>query len=355
MSLPHGGNIYHYSAKYKIPVEEFLDFSASVNPLGPSPMAVKALKGVVPSLVNYPDPDCRRLVGVLSERLGVRRGALLAGNGSTELIYLLPRVIRPRRALVFAPAFSDYERACRLAGAGVKALPLKEEDGFLPDMDALFKALRGVDLFFICNPNNPTGVALEKARMLDILRLARKAGAFTVLDEAFIEYTPGESALREVSASRDAAVMRNFTKFYGMPGLRAGYLAAHPAVIEKLADLREPWSVNTLAEHAAAAAVMDEPFARRSLTLMARERPYLHRALGALPGLAPYAASANFMLARLPETGPGADDLTERLAPLGILIRSCSNFRGLGDRFIRVAVKTRAENAALVKALKGLL
>jgi threonine-phosphate decarboxylase len=354
LSLPHGGNIYHYSQRFGIPPDKFLDFSASVNPLGPSKAAMRALKEALPSLVNYPDPDCGGLKDALSAHLGVRRESLLIGNGSTELIYLLPRVFAPKKTLVFAPGFSDYERAARLAGSQVSFLTLKEQNGFMPEMDGLKKALSGVDMFFVCNPNNPTGTLLDKVRMLDVLKMARASGVFTAVDEAFIEYASENSILGDTVKSKDVAVLRNFTKFYGMPGLRAGYISAHPSVVSKLEAGKEPWSVNTLAERAAAAAIKDEPHAEKSLRLIKREKEYLHAELGGIPGLNPYPPSVNFILVKLSKKGLDAGSLTESLASKGILVRDCSNFRGLGDKFIRVAVKSRKENIALINALKSL-
>ena len=355
LSLPHGGNIYHYSRMFGIPPEQFLDFSASINPLGPSPAAMKAIREGLPSLVNYPDPDYGLLKGAISAHLGVARESLLVGNGSTELIYLLPRVIAPWKALVFAPSFSDYERACRLAGAKISFFPLTEKTGFLPDMDKLKAALQGVDLFFVCNPNNPTGVLLDKSVLLDILKLAKKAGAFTVVDEAFIEYAPGKSILPEAASYMNVAVLRNFTKFYGMPGLRAGYVVAHPSVIKKLEAAKEPWSVNTLAERAVVAALSDASHAKKSLRLVENEKNYLYGELSRIPGLYPYSPSVNFMLVKIVKKGLDAATLTETLASKGILIRDCTNFRGLGCGFIRVAVKTRAENKFLIDVLKGVI
>jgi threonine-phosphate decarboxylase len=352
LTLPHGGNVYHYSKKYNIPVDGFLDFSASINPLGPSRAAVRAMKDAIPSLVNYPDPESGVLKDALSSRHGIRRESILIGNGSTELIYLLARAVRPGKALLPAPAFSDYERAVRLAGSMVSRLTLKEKDGFVPDMDRLRKALDGVDLLFLCNPNNPTGVLLDRDTVQDAVRMARRAGAFTVVDEAFMEYSPGGSVIADAAGGRGVAVLRNFTKFHGLPGLRAGYLVAHPSAVEKLAAFKEPWSVNTLAERAGAAALTDEAHARRSLRLMEKEKAFLYRGLGMVPGLRPYPPSANFVLVKLTGSGLVPSGLAEDLASRGILVRDCSNFRGLDGPFIRVAVRTRRENEALLGALK---
>ena len=348
--LPHGGNIYYYSEKYGITSEEFLDFSASINPLGAPKAALKAIRDALPLLVNYPDPSVSELKEAVSEETGVGVESLLAGNGSTELIYLLPRFFRPKTALVLAPTFSDYGRSLALSGCAVRHFGLREEDGFMPDIARLEKAAAGVDMLILCNPNNPTGALVDRDGLSRLVGALIKAGKQVVIDEAFIEYAPGESLIGEAAAKRGLVVLRNFTKFYGMPGLRLGYLSAHPSVAKKLEEAKEPWSVNTLAVKAAVAALSDKGFARKSLRVFRDEKAFMPGALGNIGGLKVFPSSANFFLVRLPEAAE-AGSLSGQLAEKGILIRDCSNFRGLDGRFARLAIRTRAENERLVAAL----
>lgn len=351
MSLPHGGNIYYYAKKLGVPVDSILDFSASINPLGISPKAVSAVKKSVGSLVNYPDPDCSALADALALYHGIGPDSILAGNGSTELIYLLPRALNAKTALVLSPGFSDYERAAKLAGCRIRRVMLKEDAGFFPDIDRIIKALPGTDVMFLCNPNNPTGVMLDRDTVFAILDAARKAGTFVVIDEAFIDYRPEYSVMADAVKMSGVAVVRNFTKFHGMPGLRIGWLAAHPKVIRMLCAVKEPWSVNTLAQSAAVASLSDHRHATASIAFCETERKFLYEKLSAMPGVTAYPPSVNFVMARL-DTGPGAAALAAELASNGILIRDCSNFRGLDSRYIRVAVRSRADNERLVAALK---
>lgn len=352
MTLPHGGNIYHYSKKYGIPISRILDFSASINPLGPSPKAVRAIKSALPSLVNYPDPDCEGLTGALAAFHGIPSNSILAGNGSTELIYLLPRALGAKRTVVLSPGFSDYERAAGLADSSVKRVTLREEDGFVPDVKKLARSLSGADMLFLCNPNNPTGVLLDRDTVFNILAAARKTGTFVVVDEAFIDYRPEHSIIAEAARKPGVAVLRNFTKFHGMPGIRIGYLIAQPKLVRKLDAMREPWTVNTLAQEAAITSLSDSAYIRASAELVETEKEFLYGALSAIPGLEPYQPSVNFMLVRL-SVGPGAGALAEELASKGILIRDCSNFKGLHGRYIRVAVRSRPENELLVAAIRS--
>lgn len=350
-SPQHGGNIYYYSRKYGIPVEKIIDFSASINPLGPPKAAVAAIKAAIPGLVNYPDPDSTLIKDALSKHLQVDRSCILPGNGSTELIYLIPRVLRPKRALLPVPSFSDYERSLAMAGCRVDYMQLREKDDFRPDMDRFKASVSGTDIVVLCNPNNPTGTLIEKSVVLDMLKMARKAGAFVVIDEAFIEYAPEHSIVKEASSASGVAVLRNFTKFYGMPGLRLGYLVARPDLIKMLSKEAEPWSVNSLAHEAAAAALSDPAYVGRSLSLFRREKDYMYKRLKRIDRVSPCPSSANFILVKI--DGP-ADEVVEKLASRGILVRSCSNYRGLDGEYLRVAVKGRRDNRMLLDVLEGL-
>ena len=347
----HGGNIYHYSHKYGIPIGKIVDFSASINPLGPPKAAVAAIKAAIPSLVNYPDPDSTLIKDALSVYLGVGKDCILPGNGSTELIYLIPRVLRPERALLPVPSFSDYERSLTIAGCSIDYMQLREKDGFRPDMDRFKASLSRADIVLLCNPNNPTGTLIEKDIALDMLKMTRKAGAFVVVDEAFIEYAPEHSIVKEASSASGVAVLRNFTKFYGMPGLRLGYLVARPDLIKRFSKEAEPWSVNSLAHEAAAAALSDPAYIEKSLSLFRREKDYLYNRLKKIDGVKPCPSSANFILAKIDGS---ADDVVEKLASRGILVRSCSNYKGLNGEYIRVAVKGRRDNRMLLDALEGM-
>ena len=260
--LPHGGNVLHYSKKFGIPPEKIIDFSASVNPLGPPKKSLAAMNRAFAELNRYPDPDSLELTAKIAAVHGLKDGQILIGNGSTEFIYLLPRALGVKKALVLSPSFSDYERASELSGAKVVRLPLLEENNFSPDMKSLSRELKKCGLLFLCNPNNPTGTLMPKDELLSLLKEASKAGTVVCIDEAFIEYVPGASLLKE-AVKLGAVVLRNFTKFYGMPGIRIGYAAGDRKLIAKMKAVREPWTVNNLAQAAALAALGDGEYAEK--------------------------------------------------------------------------------------------
>jgi len=340
---------------YGIPVSDILDFSASINPLGPSLMAVEAVMDGLAGLVNYPDPDSTLLRNAISGKFGIPPESVMTGNGSTEFIYLMPRALSPGSVLVIEPGFSDYARASKLAGARIRKVYLDERDGFRPDMDRVATAFGEADMAFVCNPNNPTGALISRDDMLRLMEAAGNSGTFLVIDEAFMDYAPDESVITEAAARPGVALLRNFTKFYGMPGIRSGYLVGHPDTVKELANHKEPWSVNNLAEAASVAALGDDEYTEASLRLMDSERPFMQGKLSGMDGLTVYTSSVNFMLVRLGGGLPSAPGLAAGLEKKGILIRDCSSFEGLGPEYMRLAVRTRRENELLLFELGRLL
>jgi len=173
-----------------------------------------------------------------------------------------------------------------------------------------------------------------------------------VVDESFIDFTSQRSLARLASQRRYLLVLRSFTKFFALPGLRIGYLVAHASTVETLSRELEPWSVNTLAVIAAAEAIKDSVFREKSLALIARERHYLTEGLVKLGCFDPYPSEANFLLVRITRRRPSASGLRKKLEAKRILIRDCADFRGLDEKFIRIAIRSRKENRSLLEALR---
>jgi threonine-phosphate decarboxylase len=351
----HGGNVFAVARQLGVPPEEILDFSASINPLGPPPGMREAVAAAFDRLVHYPDSDCTELTAALACRHGVEPSNACVANGSTELIFLLPRLLPLGRALLVAPTFSEYARALTQAGWGCDRFVLSPDDGFSLPLDALRRELaKGYGLLFLCNPGNPTGRLYVRSEVAALLDLCREAGTLLVLDEAFMDFCEEGSAKDLVVAGGAGVVLRSMTKFYAMPGLRLGYALASAPLVERLAALRPPWSVGTLAQAAGLSALADGGHAARTLDCVAVERAFLAVGLAALPGVRLYPGAANYLLARL-DGGLAAAELQNRLIKERILVRDCANFAGLDGRFFRVAVRTREENGWLLAALGKVL
>jgi threonine-phosphate decarboxylase len=354
-TFDHGGTVFATARSLGIDVGELVDFSASINPLGPPPGVRESVAAVFDRLVHYPDSDCTRLAGLLAERHGVPTDCLCLGNGSTELIYLIPRLAAGSRALLIAPTFSEYGRALHLAGWQCDRHFFSASSRFALDLDALGTDLaRGYDLLFLCNPGNPTGRLYSREEVAGVIDLCREQGTLLVLDEAFMDFCEEASAKDLVVDGGCGVVLRSMTKFYGFPGLRLGYALAEPSLAARLAALRPPWSVNTLAQEAGLAALADPEYAKRTRAYVARERERLAAGLAALRGVEVYPGAANYLLAELTYCMTGAE-LQRALLSRRLLIRDCAGFAGLDGRFFRVAVRTRQENELLLAALGEVL
>lgn len=349
----HGGNIWEACAHAGLSLDEILDFSASINPLGmPQTAAIAVRRGL--SLTGpYPDPDSKALVAAISEAHGVDGRCILAGNGSTEFIFLIPRLLRPKRALIAEPAFSEYRAALSLEGCRVDSITARRSAGFGLDMSRLDAMLKsGYDIFVLANPANPTGVVLEKEAVMEVARLCARYSTTLVVDEAFADFCEGVSIKAEAGRLGNTIVLRSMTKFFSMAGLRLGFIVSNPRLIKSLAKEKPPWSVNTLASFAGVAALKDTLYAEKTRRWLSKERPALFEGMRALSGITPYPSAANYIMARI--DGPRFDALSLRdaLFRKKILIRELAAFRGLGRSYFRVAVRSAEDNRLLIEAMK---
>ncbi len=353
----HGGNVEELARGSGIGPGSIIDFSASINPLGYPPGVRLRTMESFDCILHYPDIDSYDLTRALADYHGIAPEHILVGNGSTEFIYWLPLLLRLRRGLIVTPAFSEYEKALRLAGAEVTCFGTRREDGFRLDIPALAGRLaEDIDILFLGNPANPSGVLADRTSLHHLISVAEKEGVTLVIDEAFIDFVEDESIVGRALESDTVIVLRSMTKFFGLPGLRVGYIVAHRSLIERIGKQKPPWTVNALAQRAATEALNDQAFIERSRTYVATERAFLHERLERIGGFSVTPGTANYLLVHINETVPlDAPGLRLRLLETGIAIRDCSNFRGLDGRFFRVAVKTRHDNLLLVDRLQETL
>jgi adenosylcobyric acid synthase len=353
MTERHGGNLRKIALASGKPAGEILDFSANINPLGPPEGFRPLISARTGDLVHYPDPECTDLVAAFSVRYGVSPEEILMGNGSTELLFLLPQILGKGRALIPVPAYLDYARAAELAGLAVEPLPLREEAGFAPDLAAIEAKLTGDEILFLGRPNNPTGRMIPAAALRE--SAARHPETAFVIDEAFADFAPEAESLIASGRPGNIIILKSLTKFYAMPGLRLGGVVATPEQIRRLRGRMPPWSVNTLAQAAGAAGLRDRAYAEETLRFVRDRREELVAALGRLPGLTVYPGAANFLLLRSDHGKLDAPEIAWSLLSDGIAVRDCSNFTGLDRRFFRIAVRTAAENDRLLRALQKAL
>ncbi|MEG1720301.1 MAG: aminotransferase class I/II-fold pyridoxal phosphate-dependent enzyme [Pseudoflavonifractor sp.] len=351
MEYTHGGDIWSAADSYG---GQLLDFSANLSPLGMPPAVRQAAERAVAAAEHYPDPLCRALVAAIGKHDGVPPEQILCGNGAADLIFRLVQALRPKKALLTAPTFSEYAQALRIVDCQIAAHLLSAERGFDLGEDFLAELTEDVDLCFLCNPNNPTGRAIPAALLTQILDRCAAGGICLVVDECFLALSDGAGPGLVGALERypNLVLLRAFTKSYAIPGLRLGYcLTADLALLERLALCGQPWSVSAPAQAAGLAALELCPEAPgEARALIRRERAWLLEALGGL-GLRVIPGSANYLLFQ----AVGLLDLKEKLIKRGILIRSCANYQGLSGDFYRVAVRPHGENQALLAALEEVL
>ncbi|MBH0203630.1 MAG: threonine-phosphate decarboxylase [Nitrospira sp.] len=357
----HGGDIYAAARELGRAPDEILDFSASINPLGPSPRVWKTLTASRYLLSHYPDSDCWDLRQALATFWRIDPEQMVVGNGSTELIESLPRALEIQRLLVVQPTFSEYAAAMVRAGGQTTALCADRNDHYAIPIDRLCQVMetgrhdgRSIDGVVLCHPNSPTGQACSADDVAWLAKATRRRGIWLVIDEAFADYCPERSVLPYAASWPHVVVLRSMTKFYALPGLRVGYAVATPATIRRVRRQLPPWSVSMMAQVAALAAVNDAAHARKSLRFMAREHERLRQSLTALPGCVVMPTYANYFFVELPR-GRHARNITEQLRSRGLLIRDCSPVPGANSRSIRLAVRTVPDNDRLIQALAQLL
>jgi threonine-phosphate decarboxylase len=357
MKDTHGGNIWEASKKSGLNPCDVIDFSASINPLGAPIPAKKAAIRALSLAGAYPDPGQTELRRALALHNNVGFENVIAANGSTELIYLVPRLFAPGRALIVEPAFSEYRRALTIAGWKVDSFIAGEKSGFLPSAEKFKKKLgkRRYKLVWLANPSNPVGTLLKKDDVMRLYASCRAVGATFVVDEAFMDFTEDESVKKEAVRQAGIIVLCSMTKFYSMAGLRLGYAVASEKIIKNVASALPPWSVNTVASLAGIAALGDVQFRKKTLKWLEIERQSLFDGINATCGLQAFDSTANYITVKVQRGALSANELTVLLFKKGILIRDLSAWRGLGPKFFRVAVKDKKSNIALVNALKAVL
>ncbi|MDO4173209.1 MAG: threonine-phosphate decarboxylase CobD [Eubacteriales bacterium] len=344
----HGGDIYAED----LPAEP-LDFSASINPLGMPEGVRRAAKQALSGCVHYPDPTCRALRQAIAQREQMDADQIFCSNGAADVLYRLLLALRPKKILLPAPTFAEYAQAATLVGSEIIRFPLQQSDCFAVPERFWDAVTAEIDLVVVCNPNNPTGQAMPKWLVKKGIERCAATGTRLLVDECFYDFLdePEQHTVADgIIGNPQLIVLRSFTKMYAMPGLRLGYcLSSDICLLESLYDMGAPWSVSVIAQACGVAAARDTEFPARTRQYIARQRAYLQQGLQEL-GLFVVPGKANFLLCKN-EVIP---DLTQEMRKKGVLIRSCSNFPGLDERWFRVAVRTDAENAALLRTLREL-
>lgn len=341
----HGGDVYGQEVR--------CDFSANINPLGTPESVRRAVVDAANRIAHYPDPCCRKLVKKIAEYEGVSTDFVMCGNGAADLIFSYCAAVRPKKALELAPTFSEYSMALKSVGCRVDAYTLQKgndfalTEAFLPVLQA-----EAPDVVFLCNPNNPTGRLIEPTLMEEICRVCAQMGTRLFLDECFLDLSDDSGAnsmKRYLTLYPNLFIIKAFTKNYGMAGLRLGYcLCGNRTLLERMSKMTQVWNVSIPAQEAGLAALEESAFLAKAKAVVVEERAWLHAELVKL-GIIPCRSDANYILFYTQA------EIEAPLAEQRILIRNCSNYRGLQQGWYRIAVKQRKENELLISALRGIM
>jgi len=356
----HGGNVWELSDKYKIPVDQLIDFSISTNPLGAPETAIESIRENLNLIKHYPNPDPEWLLEVLAKSTGVEPNNIVLGNGSTELIYLFNEVFLESEyeAIIPVPSFSEYKAAIERFGGNMTFLTCTSSKNFQLNVEELESTIsKKTRIIFLCNPNSPTGVLYEKADLMRIIKFAAERNVFVFLDEDYIDFVDDGkrySMAEYVNEYNNLFVLRSLTKFFGLAGVRIGFGIGSPSLVKFLKKAKMPWSVNSLAMFATAAAVKDADFIKRSRILVSNSKREMREMFKSIPWLKVYPSETNFLLIEITRGDLTSTQLREGLAKRGLLIRDCKDFDGLNDRFFRVTVRRPEENKKLIEQIKSI-
>ena len=356
----HGGNVYKiYREKG---MKEILDYSSNINPYGlPESFKIAVLENLS-VLERYPDPDYVELREKIAKVNGIKLENIIVGNGATEIIFLYMKVLKAKKILIVSPTFGEYERAMRatLDNIQVDYFKLEEVENFVPNIEKIRLELdKKYDLLVMCNPNNPTGQFVLVEIMEKILEKCTEVGTKLFVDEAFVEFVENweeKSIIKTEKDKKNLFVLRAFTKFFAIPGLRLGYgICFDDEFMTKMLEKKEPWSVNNIAELAGKVLLKDKEYIEKTNNWIKEEKKYMYENLIKIEGMKIYKTEINFILGKIEFKyfeKINVQKLREKMLEKGILIRDASNFMYLDDKYFRLAVKDRKNNDKVIKALK---
>jgi adenosylcobyric acid synthase len=341
----HGGNVHKFGAEAAAG-REFLDFSANINPLGPPPWLRSLINRDLHLISHYPDPHCEALVETISDCYQVDRDMIVPANGTTELLYMLPSIVVRRKVLIPVPCYVDYIKVFEAHGCDVQLIMPESEDLLAPQIGLLEGELNGGETVIFGNPVNPIGSLIQDDQVVALAK--RNPDTLFIVDEAFHDFVSPHTTVGGKAAN--IITLNSLTKFFSIPGLRAGFGIFPKEYLQRLELLLPPWSVNVLSQKVAAKCLQDEDYCRRTISACSELRNELQQQLAAFAQLTVFDSLANYLLVKLGD-GLSAEKLYRQLLQRGIVIRRCGNYQGLGDSYIRVAVRARTDNGRLVQAL----
>lgn len=340
----HGGDIYRNRPIY--------DFSANINPLGVNNYILKAATSSLKNMANYPDVDCSELRSAVASYYRIDPDYLYFGNGAADVLFSLVRAVNPRRALLFVPTFAEYEQALQSIGCQIEYYYLLEENNFVLQEDFLDRIREEVDMVILCNPNNPTGNIIDMEMLDKIRKRCLTNSCRLVIDECFqdfIEKPRQMSLMTMIVQEANLVILRAFTKMYAMAGLRLGFMVTSDReLMKKMYKVSQPWPVSIPAQAAGIEAIKQESYVLKTREYVKEQRKYLVDHLVNM-NIKVYEPMANYIFFY------DKRDWYKELLKHQLLIRDCSNYRGLKKGFYRIAVRSEKENKYLIRCMEEIL
>lgn len=352
----HGSDLEQIEQIYGIKKENIISFSANVNPLGISPNLRKTLAEHLDAITTYPDREYASLRHCIADYIHSDPENIIVGNGSTELISLFIQIECPKKAMIIGPTYSEYEREIFLGGGTTHYYPLREKDDFRLDLEDFTKHLNeSIDLLVICNPNNPTSSAITSSQMRTILDVCKQYDIFVMVDETYVEFAENMEEITSVPLTHyynNIIILRGTSKFFAAPGLRLGYaVTGNHDLIKSINTRKNPWTINSLAVIAGELMFSDEAYIKKTRELISSERSRIYEQLENCPDFKVYPSSANFLLVKIQKEGVTSQDLFDRAIRQGLMIRDCSTFPFLDQKYIRFCFMNPEDNNRLLNCL----
>lgn len=346
----HGGNLRDFAERFELKQNEIIDFSSNVNPLS-IPSSVRQIYfESTDELFRYPDPDADALRKEITRHFPVHISNILPGNGAVSLMGLAIRALTPRRTLIVEPCFTEYRRLLELQGAEVISIRLENTDDFAFPFLEIREALPSVDILILGHPNSPTGTALKRVELFELLAFAKQCGVFVIVDEAFIDWCPEISVATALNENSNFIVIRSLTKFYGLAGIRAAFALGPSEIIENMRNHQDTWSVNALAQKLSVAMLQETNFVKKTREWFSKEPRWFYQELQTLKDFRVFPSRANFFLIKC--LAGDSRKLFEFLGYRKIYIRLMEDHPSLGGSYFRAAVRLRHENEEFIKNLR---
>lgn len=357
-NITHGGELDTIEKLYNIEKKDIIDFSGNINPVGITENIKNIIFNNIDIIKTYPDKDYINLKNAISEYINCSINNILVGNGATEIISIFLEILNPKNCLIVSPSYSEYETKLKNNNCNISFFELEESENFILNVNKLIKYIKSKDLVIICNPNNPTGTAVDIYDLEKIAMHCKKENAILMIDETYTEFTNFKdniSAIPLVNKLENIFIIRGTSKFFSIPGARLGYgICSNKAIIEKINTKKDPWSVNSFANLIGINLFKDKEFISKTQDLIYYERENFFKELNKIKNLKFYNSKSNFILCKILNE-KNSDFIFESLLKEKMLIRNAKDFPFLNDKFFRFCILSKENNKLLLKNLKNLL